>query len=621
MAKADKKETKAEINTEQSRVNDQFSSLTTEMDAKRREKDEQSKRDRGALTGTLEGMATGTGGLDQNVVNNIRGLYGSVKGGSANDPNAGSGGGDGGGGGGGDSAAAAAPVEDKWKAPSDIFTEFGKTGGVEMEKMRTQIAGLEEMAKTGAIDPASKASVEGIIQKLKDFQYDPNAKAQIQGQIDQLTEMGRTGGYDPDRLARINADIDSLRQWSQTGGVDADRLRQLRGSQDFMMGGGISDADLEKWRGTGYSEFAKTGGWSDADRADFRDRSTSGIPAAYAQQMGEAQRLRNIQGGSGGAGFLAAAGQANRRGMQDLATARRDAEVDLGSQVRKGREFGIKGLAETERDIQTQFGLNRKAGTDAGNVLELGVGANRIQGLSQVAERQAALEKDIAGNRIQATELSGRLNRDMQDSINDAFLRSQQGAGTLETNLADAIGKNRIAAQSAAAQAESKAQQLRQEGQLAGAKGLTEIAAQKAAEAARAASNASASRAADQANERWYANFVSGNERWIGEQQQQGQQFATNQQRMLLGMDETLDRDRFGMDLANSWAGNNRGLLQTDAASNSGGIDWGKWASLGLSGAATYNNARNAQQGNDDQKIYSRTSEDDFDQWGNPRSG
>jgi hypothetical protein len=65
MAKSDKKETKEEINTEQRRVNQQFGSLTWEMDQKRREKDEQSKRDREALTGTLAGMASPTGGLDK----------------------------------------------------------------------------------------------------------------------------------------------------------------------------------------------------------------------------------------------------------------------------------------------------------------------------------------------------------------------------------------------------------------------------------------------------------------------------------------------------------------------------------------------------------------------------
>jgi len=601
MAKGDKESSKEAIGTEAGRSNEQYSQLTIEMDQKRREKDEQSKRDRAALSGTLEGMSGTSGGLDPTVVNNIRGLYGSVQGGSANDPNAGgsSGGGGGGGGESGGTQTPAAPVEDKWKAPSDIFSEAGKTGLVDMEKMRAQIGGLEEMAKSGAIDPANKASIDGIIQKLKDFQFDPEAQRAIQGQINQLTEMGRTGGYDPGRLAQINADIDSLRTWSQTGGVDPERAAALRRSHDFMMGGGISAEDLEKWRGTGYSEFAKTGGWSDSDRADFRDRATSGIPAAYQQQMAEATRRANIQGG-GGAGFLAAAGQANRRGMQDLATARRDAEVDLGSQVRTGRQWGIKGVADTEGAIQTQLGLNRKAGTDAGGIFELGIGQNRITGLAETAKAQAALEKDISGNRITATELAGRLNVDMQNSINDAFIRSKQGAGTLETNLADAIGRNRVAAQSAAAQAENAAQRLEQEGKIAGAKGLTEIAAQKALEAARAASNATAARANDDANARWYANFVSSNERWIGEQQQQGQQFATNQQRQLLGMDETLDRDRFGMDLANSWSRNNQGNLALEQGTNDGGTNWANWAALGLSGAGEYRRYTDADNKEDE---------------------
>ena len=593
MAKGDKDKVKEEINTEQKRVNEQFGALTSEMDQKRREKDEQSRRDRAALTGTLEGMAGTSGGLDPTVVNNIRGLYGGKTVGFDSGTSGGSSGGggsDSGGSSGG--TAAVTPPEDKWKEPKDIYSEFGKTGGVEMERMRSQITELENLAKTGAIDPAQKDSINATIQKLKDFQFDPAAKAQIQGAVDSLTQMGLTGGYDPNRLAQINADIDKLRQWSETGGVDADRLAKMRGTIDFMSGGGISAEDLERWRGTGYGEFAKTGGWSDAERADFRDRATSGIPAMYQQQMDEAQRQRNIQGGAGGAGFLAAAGRANRQGAQQLADARRNAEVDLGSQVREGRRWGITGLATTEKDIQSQYGLNRGAGMQAGNQLELGIGQNRIEGYGQAAKLGADLEKDISSNRIQATQLSGQLNTEMQNSINDAFIRAQQGAGTLETNLADAIGKNRVNAQQAAAAAEATAQKLRQEGQLAGAQGLMAVAAQKAAEAARAESNANAARANDQANERWWANFQGANERWIGEQQQQGQQFAVGQQRGLLGMDETLARDQFGVDTASQWAGANRGLLQTDVAANQGGgVDWAKWAQLGIGGANALNNA------------------------------
>jgi hypothetical protein len=385
-----------------------------------------------------------------------------------------------------------------------------------------------------------------------------------------------------------------------------------------MNQGGISEADLARWRGTGYDEFARTGGWSDADRADYRDRATSGIPAMFQTNMAEAQRRANIQGG-GGAGFLAAAGQQGRQQAQEMATARRDAEIDLGSQVREGRKWGIKGLGDTEAAIQTQYGINRATGLTTGTKFETDIGANRIAGYGEAAKQQAQLEKDISSNRINATQLGGALNVQMQDSINDAFIRAQQGAGTLETNLADAIGKNRVTAQTAAAAAEAKAQQLRQEGQLAGAKGLTEIAAQKAAEAARAQSNANAARANDQANERWWANYIAGNERWIGEQQQQGQQFATNQQRMVLGMDETLDRDRFGADLASQWAGANRGLLGIDAQSNQsqGGGGWTDWARMGLGAASMFSGGGGGLGSNQD---YRYDSDDPGSIWysGNP---
>jgi hypothetical protein len=59
---------------------------------------------------------------------------------------------------------------------------------------------------------------------------------------------------------------------------------------------------------------------------------------------------------------------------------------------------------------------------------------------------------------------------------------------------------------------------------------------------------------------------------------------------MVLGMDETLDRDRFGADLASQWAGANRGLLGIDAQSNQsqGGGGWTDWARMGLGAASMF---------------------------------
>jgi len=202
--------------------------------------------------------------------------------------------------------------------------------------------------------------------------------------------------------------------------------------------------------------------------------------------------------------------------------------------------------------------------------------------------------------------------------MNDAFLKSRGDAATLESNMAQAVAANKVKAQEAAATAEGKAQQLRQEGQLAAAQGLLTVAAQKQAAADRASATGAASRAADQANDRWYANFKASNERWIGEQGMQGQQTSQRNQLALYGMDPTLDRDKFGLDIENSWAGNNRGLLGIDAglASGGGGTDWAKWAQLGLGAGGSALGGSNQ-----DQRDYKYDSDDPSSIWYDPPGG
>lgn len=592
MGSGAKNDVRQEINSEQNRVNDQFSNLYNTMEEKRKATEEMSNQERDFLKESLTPLAGSTGGLDQNVVNNIRNTYGGKTVGFEADSggSSGSGGGGGDSSGGGNSGASPTPAN-PWAEPEGVYRNFAETGGIEIEKLRSQVAALEEMSKTGAIDPAAAASIQETINKLKSFQFDPEAKARINATISGLEDIARTGGFDPARLATIRGDIDSLRSWAQTGGVDPTRLASARNNIDFMQGGGMTAEDIARYRGTGFQEFADTGGWSMADRANFRDRATSGIPALVKTQLDEANRLKNIQGGGGAGNFLAAQARLNRQGAQNLATANRDAEIDLANNIREGRQWGIEGLRDTENSLQTILGANRTAGLNAGNTLELGVAGNRMAGLRDAAQAGTTLEQNIAANKIGAGEAVGQLQLDLENSINDAFIKAQSGAGTLESNLEQARAANRVKAAEAAATAEATAQKLRQEGQLAGAQGLMQVAAQKEAAANRAAATAASVRANDQANERWWAQYISGNERWIGEQQMQGQQNALRNLTQIYGMDPTLPRDSMQVDIAGQQAAANRGLLGIDAQAASGGKDWTDWAKFGLGAAQGLSNA------------------------------
>jgi len=590
MAKGDKKEVKQEVQQEQNRVNDQYNNIYSDMEAKRIAYEQQSQRERDNLTGSLTPwMQEQSGGLDPTVVSNIRNLYGGKSVGFESTPSGGSSGGSSGGGG-NDNPSGGSPAPVTPQQPSlldqaeSTWKNFNTTGGVDMARMQAQIGELENMAKTGGFRPEDLAGVNDTIAKLKAFQYDPAAKAQVESSIAALSEMGRTGGYDPERLARINWDLDRLRSASETGGVDPVELNKQRSAIDFMRSGGISNEDLALWRGTGYDEFSKTGGWSDEERAEFRNRSTSAIPSLFNTTRNEAERLRNIQGGTGGAGFLAASARLNRNAGQDLATASRNAEIDMGNSIREGRKWGIEGLRDTEQMIQDQYGKNRTAGLAASNTLELGIGANRAKMLDDLIRGETTLGQNIAGNKIAANTAAGQLQVDLSNSINDAIQKSLTGAGTIEANIATALAANRVKSQEAAAQAEATAQRLRQEGQQAGAQGLMQIAAQKEAAARAAQGQANAARANDQANERWWAQFVAGNEQWIGEQQMQGQQNAARNLTQIYGMDPTLPRDSFTTGLAGEQAGANARLLSIDSANANAGKDnnWMDYARLGL---------------------------------------
>jgi len=541
MAKGEDKEKKEAARTAASESLDRQKIFQQEQEQKRKEYETQSNSERQALLGSIQPNLGTTGGLDPTVINNIRGLY--TKPGTTTDSSS-----SGSGGGGGGSSTPATPQPGVFDESERAFRDINTESQANIGRLRTQVDELTAMAKTGAMDPAAAASVQAIADKLKNFQFDPNAAAEIRGQIDQLSQYGRTGGVDPERLAGLRSTIDS------------------------MMGGGISEPDLARWRGTGYEEFAKTGGWSDAERMDYRDRATSTIPALYQQQMADAARLQNVGGGNAG-GFLAAAGRLNRQSSQDMVKAARDAEIDLGSQIRKERQWGIEGLAKTEEAIQKQQGLNKATGLASG----------------------VQLENDIASNKITAADMSGKLNVSFNEAVNNAFIQAQSGAGTLESNMAQAIAQNRVKAQEAAATAEGVAQKLRTEAQQASAQGLLAVAAQKQAAADRAAAVGQAASAASAAQDRWEKSFQAQNERWIGESQMQGQQRAQQLGIQLYGMDPTLDRDRFGLDIENSITRN--AGINSEMASGGKGVDWAKWAGMGIGGANAYNNYRDGSTG------------------------
>lgn len=105
-------------------------------------------------------------------------------------------------------------------------------------------------------------------------------------------------------------------------------------------GGGAPNAEAQ----AGFSEFAKTGGFSPTDLANIRARAVSPVRAVYSNAQREVNRQRSLQGGySPGFGTLQARmAREQGQGVSDAATG---AEANIAQMVQQGKLAGLHGLA------------------------------------------------------------------------------------------------------------------------------------------------------------------------------------------------------------------------------------------------------------------------------------
>ena len=123
-----------------------------------------------------------------------------------------------------------------------------------------------------------------------------------------------------------------------------------QGQQDYS---GIMGQYQNMMGPGGYGEFAKTGGFSDADKANIRARGISPIRAAYSNAEREVGRQRSLQGGYSPNATATLAKMAREQG-QAGADASTNVEAELASRVNQGR---LAGMAGQMGAIQGQSGL------------------------------------------------------------------------------------------------------------------------------------------------------------------------------------------------------------------------------------------------------------------------
>lgn len=249
--------------------------------------------------------------------------------------------------------------------------------------------------------------------------------------------------YDP-RFGSVEA---MYKQFMDTGGWEPDVRKAQQGRIDKLTEigttGGLTEEEKARARGGGYfEEFAKTGGYSDKDRANIRARATSGIPAMYAQMKAQADRGANIQGGYG-PGRSVLAGRLGRQQAESLSGAARDAEIGIMEKVNQGRQWGTQGMSTSELNLQDLLSKNKLSGLGGASdiqhkMMESIMGGRQwgTGGLQGLAESDRAAQMSAAA----ANAAGGRADREFDLR---AKLAGLEGLGSLYTSSPDEYMQNK----------------------------------------------------------------------------------------------------------------------------------------------------------------------------------
>lgn len=144
-------------------------------------------------------------------------------------------------------------------------------------------------------------------------------------------DLASGGGVSPDLRNNLTGDASSLRKFASTP---------------------ISGAVKNRVRGNGvYDELTKTGGYSEADKADVLNRAGNAGRSIYDNLRDEVRRNSVSTGGyiPVGAGLSKLA----REGSFAANEANQNARIGLGDSIRAGKVTGAQGMSDAERYLQS----------------------------------------------------------------------------------------------------------------------------------------------------------------------------------------------------------------------------------------------------------------------------
>ena len=131
-----------------------------------------------------------------------------------------------------------------------------------------------------------------------------------------------------------------------------------------------------------YQDFARTGGFTPMDLANFRARAVSPVRAAYSNAQRNVNRQRSLQGGYS-PGFNVMQGRLAREGSQAVSDAATNAEADIASLVQRGKLAGLGGAASL-------YGTTPGQAATFGNQL-LGASGQLLGGVENEMQTQMGL--------------------------------------------------------------------------------------------------------------------------------------------------------------------------------------------------------------------------------------
>ena len=301
-------------------------------------------------------------------------------------------------------------------------------------------------------------------------QFQPTAPGSISA--DQISMPDRFSPISATNLQMSNAFSPITANMIGSQGLNANLMPDIA-SIGYRPGTSALNPEYDALK-SGYSEFAKTGGFNPQQLAALRARGVSPIRAVYSDAQQQVSRQKSLAGGYS-PGFAATTAKMAREKAGQLSEATTNVEASLADRVQQGKLSGLSGLAgigEARAGREQQMSvtnLNNQLRTELANAdiqLKKGqldqVSKNRIQELRSqinIANQRAGLQ--ASGMNLQGQTDLANIKARLSMADQSANLTAQQLTQQGQTDLTNIRARLGMANQGA----NLTAQQLTQRGQ------------------------------------------------------------------------------------------------------------------------------------------------------------